>query len=126
MFGGSWPFVLGDTIGLEPPELTTIPAPANHAIGVLPDADLSWAGGRRATTFVVHFGLTSPPPEYMTVSATVTTCVVPPLAPTTRYYWRVDAVNSEGTTVGTEWYFTTGTPIGSGGVFLLGCVPMWE
>ncbi len=81
------------------------PDPADLAAGVSLTPQLHWASADCAESHNVHFGLTSPPPF---VGNRTTTDFVPgPLSPQTIYYWRVDEVNSAGTTTGTIWRFET-------------------
>src|SRR4029450_10771070 len=58
-----------------------------------------------AATHDVRFGTTNPPP--FVVNQTATIYAAPTLNPNTVYYWRIDEINTSGTTTGTVWSFTT-------------------
>jgi PKD repeat protein len=96
--------------GIEPPQLpgaASNPSPADGASGVDVNASLNWSAGAQAESHDVHFGDTQNPPL---VSAGQAGASYDPgqLDTSTTYYWRVDEVNSLGTTAGAEWNFTTG------------------
>ncbi len=69
------------------------------------DTDLGWATSIDVTSYTVHFGTSSPPPELMSVPATSYDPGL--LAGNTTYFWKVDAQNECGTVEGPEWSFTT-------------------
>src|SRR4030095_17046696 len=60
---------------------------------------------RNAASDDVRLGTVTPPP--FVVNQTSTTYAAPTLNPNTLYYWRIDEVNTSGTTTGTVWSFTT-------------------
>jgi hypothetical protein len=66
---------------------------------------ISWMAGRGATSHDVYFG-TNDPPQFI---GNQTTTIFDPgeMDYSTTYYWRIDEVNSSGTTTGTVWSFTT-------------------
>jgi len=83
----------------------TEPNPADLASDVPVDAILSWKAGATAASHDVYFGTTDTP-EFM--GNQVETTFVSDLAYATMYYWRVDAVEADGTThVGALWSFMT-------------------
>jgi hypothetical protein len=85
----------------------TNPEPSHMATDVGVFADLSWTPGVGATSHDVYFGPNSPPPF---VQNQVSTTFDPgTMAYLTTYFWRIDEVNSSGTTTGSEWHFTTAT-----------------
>ncbi len=88
-----------------PPGKATNPNPANGALGVSKTTTLSWTIGGGATSHKIYFGTSSPPP-YQT-QQTATTYSPGTLASFTTYYWRIDEVNTYGTTTGDPWSFTT-------------------
>ncbi len=88
-----------------PPTKATNPSPSNGATGVSLTPTLSWTAGSGATSHKVYFG-TSNPPAYQT-QQTATTYSPGTLANFTTYYWRIDEVNTYGTTTGDLWSFTT-------------------
>jgi len=83
------------------------PGPANGATGVSPSANLSWAAGVTADSHNVYFGTSSPG----TYQGNQTGATFNPgtMSENTTYYWRIDEVDTYGTTTGTVWSFTTGT-----------------
>jgi hypothetical protein len=101
--GSTWSFTTGSAA-------TSGPYPATGATSVAVDANtvnLTWVAGFNATSYNIYFGTAATPPLVTTVTAR--TYAASGLAPSTKYYWRVDAVSGSGTTTGTIWNFTTGT-----------------
>lgn len=96
------------TVTLGLPGSASGPSPANNATNVGTNADLDWANAPRASTYRVHFGTTNPPPFVGQVAGSAWT--LPALNYDTRYYWRIDTVNSSGTTTGAVWNFRTRRP----------------
>ncbi len=101
--GDVWTFT---TAPPTPPGLASNPSPAHLATGVSLAADLSWSAGSGATSHSVYFGTTSP--GLFRVNQAGTTFDPGPLASFTTYFWRIDEVNSAGTTTGDVWRFTAG------------------
>ncbi len=99
--GDVWSF----TTIVAAPGKATNPTPANGATGVSTSSTLSWTAGSGATSHKVHFGTVNPPP-YLTTQAT-TTYNPGSLERSTTYYWRIDEVNTNGTTTGDVWSFVT-------------------
>ncbi|HET9707006.1 MAG TPA: hypothetical protein VFP39_01750, partial [Gemmatimonadales bacterium] len=62
-----------------------------------------------ATSYGVAFGTTNPPPTVSTAQTTTTYQPSSALAAGTKYYWKVTANGSGGTTAGPVWSFTTAT-----------------
>jgi hypothetical protein len=87
------------------PDQPSNPNPQTSAVDVSRTADLSWNPADKAASYNVHFGTTNPPP--FVGNQTETTFHTGPLAVLTPHYWRVDAVNSYGTTAGPVWTFDT-------------------
>jgi len=81
------------------------PTPADSATDVAIDTDLSWTAGSGATSHDVYFGDTSPGTFQGNQGGT--TFDTGTMANSTIYYWRIDEVNTGGTTTGTVWSFTT-------------------
>ncbi len=90
-----------------PPGLPTDPFPADDAVDVDIETDLSWTKNYITDTFYIYVWDAS---GYVvdgdTTSAT-TFDIPSDLAYSTDFSWRVDAQNAAGTTTGTEWSFTT-------------------
>jgi len=96
-----------DLLGVSgPPGQGSNPSPADTATGVDINADLSWTAGSGATSHDVYFGTATSPP--FIGNQTQTTYDPGTMAEYTTYYWRIDEVNSYGTTTGVLWSFTTG------------------
>lgn len=89
-------------------DIASKPSPADGAEAVLLGSTLSWAPIPAGATREVYFGTVSPPPL---VGIQEGTSYYPGLIEAkTTYYWRVDEVEADGTTVHTGgiWSFTTG------------------
>ena len=70
--------------------------------------DVSWSDGGGATSYDVYFGTDSSPDSGELRGNQAGTSFDPgTLAYSTTYYWRIDAVNTAGTTTGDVWSFTT-------------------
>ncbi|MHC4739635.1 MAG: hypothetical protein ACYS9Y_12085 [Planctomycetota bacterium] len=99
--------------GSNPPEKATSPSPSNFAADQAITVNLSWTAGSGATSHDVYFGIDSvPDATEFQGNQTATTFEPGTLANTMTYYWRIDEINADGTTVGDIWAFTTipGTP----------------
>jgi hypothetical protein len=88
-------------------EFAARPNPADGAQKVLAGVTLSWTPGLKAVTHDVHFG-PSNPPAFIGNQRT-NTYHPRALESGTTYYWRIDEVEADGTTVhkGKVWSFTT-------------------
>ena len=84
------------------------PSPADGATRVAQNTELSWDSGGRATSYDVYLG-TDPVLGAGELQQTQATRTYHPrgLRAGTRYYWRIDAKNGQGTTTGDVWTFTT-------------------
>ncbi|MHC4739837.1 MAG: hypothetical protein ACYS9Y_13105, partial [Planctomycetota bacterium] len=91
--------------GAAPPGQASNPSPADSAANISITADLSWTAGGGSTSSDVYFGTTSPGTFQGNQAAT--TFDPGTMANDTTYYWRIDEVNTEGTTTGNVWSFTT-------------------
>ncbi|UCC98039.1 MAG: proprotein convertase P-domain-containing protein [Phycisphaerales bacterium] len=85
------------------------PDPADGAIDVAADAQLSWAPGLEALLHYVYFG-----DDLDTVTNATGALPLPlltynpgPLEPGKTYYWRIDEFSPSGTITGDVWSFTT-------------------
>ena len=99
--GPVWSFT---TVGDVPQGLSS-PSPADGATGVATNATLTWSAPG-ATSYDISFGTTNPPPQVTSGSATAL-YTPPTMATSTVYFWQVVARNSDGTTTGPVWSFTT-------------------
>ncbi|MCW5982001.1 MAG: SBBP repeat-containing protein [Bryobacteraceae bacterium] len=106
----AWSSNLTVVAGVKPGSPTN-PSPANNATGISTIPTLTWTADSGATSHDVYFGASSSPP----LVANVTNASYAPgtLNAGTKYYWRVVAKNSAGSTTSTTWSFTTQPPPGS-------------
>jgi GH35 family endo-1,4-beta-xylanase len=81
------------------------PNPTDGATGISRTADLSWTPGFGAISHDVYFGTSSPPP--FMGNKTTTTFDPGTMDYCTTYYWRIDEINTRGTTMGAAWSFIT-------------------
>ncbi len=102
--GDVWSFT---TAAAPLPPKVTSPSPGNGSTGVPVGAVLSWAASPGAAAYDLYVGTTLPSsPTWTNLTGTTYS---PPggLAASTKYFWRVDAKSSSGTTAGDVWSFTT-------------------
>ncbi len=100
---GNWLGTVDQPLPL--PGKASDPNPSDGATDVSETADLSWTADAYATSHNVYFG-TSNPPAFRGNQA-ATTFDPGTMTYLTVYYWRIDEVNSSGTTQGVVWSFTT-------------------
>jgi len=91
--------------GATPPGQASNPSPADTATNVSINADLSWTAGSGADSHDVYFGTSSP--GAFQGNQTAATFDTGSMSNDTTYYWRIDEVNTAGTTTGVVWNFTT-------------------
>lgn len=87
------------------PNPATNPNPADSATDVSITADLSWSAGKFASSHDVYFGATSP--GSFQGNQTAITFDPGTMDYDETYYWRIDEINSNGTTTGSVWSFST-------------------
>jgi hypothetical protein len=92
---------------LTPPEKPINPTPVNGSTGIdFSDFTLSWENGGEATSYDVYIGVSGNLVEVSTGQSGITYITNIDEVPYNQViYWRVDAVNSGGTTTGDEWNF---------------------
>ena len=91
----------------------TNPFPADQATDVEPDVVLSWTPGATAVSHDGYFGTTDPP-DFLgnTEETSFDTAEIGGLETNTVYYWRLDAIEADGTKhIGDVWSFTTRPPL---------------
>jgi hypothetical protein len=87
----------------QPPTKALLVSPASPGNNISRTPTLSWTGN--GTSYGVRFGTSNPPPLVTTQAGTEYLPATLPYA--TTYYWRIDSINANGTTVGDVWSFTT-------------------
>ncbi|MEH6608024.1 MAG: S8 family serine peptidase [Halioglobus sp.] len=92
----------------DPPGQTDNPSPINGAAGIGESLVLTWAAGPLATSHVVYLGSDSNLDGSLLGSTNSNSMSAGSLAYESTYFWRVDAVNSDGSTPGITWSFSTG------------------
>jgi hypothetical protein len=86
-------------------------SPTSPSTNVSRNADLEWTAGSGATSHDVYFGTDSTPDNTESKGNQLGTgYVLGQLEYNTTYYWRIDEVNTDGTTSGDVWSFTTELP----------------
>jgi hypothetical protein len=103
--GTRWAF---STDSNDPAAQATSPTPADDAIDILPSTTLTWAAAPRSASYSVSLWKAGQTPVPVTTLDPSFTPAAP-LELSTEYFWRVDTVNSQGTTTGIEWSFTVGS-----------------
>jgi len=100
---GNWLEVAEQPLPL--PSQAGNPDPPDGATSIEITADLSWTAGSNAASHDVYFGTSSSP----AFRGNQTVAIFDPdeMKYLTTYYWRIDEVNTSGTTTGTVWSFTT-------------------
>ena len=104
--GPVWSFTTAGT--LEESGKAVNPSPADGATGVAQSTELRWDSGGRTTSYDVYLGI-DPVLGASELQGTQGTRTYSPtgLRAGTRYYWRIDAKNGQGTTRGDVWTFIT-------------------
>ncbi len=104
--GPVWSFTTAGRLQL--PGKAIGPSPAHGATAVARNTVLRWDSGGHTTSYDVYFG-TNPRPGASGFQGTQAMRTFSPgaLSAGTRYYWRIDAKNGQGTTTGDVWSFTT-------------------
>lgn len=91
------------------PEPPINPTPSNGANNQSINVNISWSDGGGAASYDVYFGTDSSPDAGEFRGNQGGTSYDPGnLQYNTTYYWRIDAVNTTGTTTGSVWHFNTG------------------
>ena len=85
------------------------PSPAEDAVRVPLDAEVSWAAGYYATSHDVYFGTTNPP-AFIRNQTETSYNPAGDLAVETTYYWRIEEKDDVNTYTGDVWSFTTVNP----------------
>lgn len=96
-------------------------SPANSATDIASSGTtLQWTNGGAATSHDVYFGTTaSLDADDFKGNQTALTYITDQLLEGTTYYWRIDAVNDQGTTTGITWSFATAGVGGDNSITIL-------
>ena len=97
------------TLG-ETPGTPSNPSPADLAVDVLVDADLSWTNGDNTDTIDLYFDTVNPPVTKVIDNTLATSYDPGTMVNSTTYYWQVVCKNDFGDTEGSVWSFTTEAP----------------
>lgn len=96
--------VTGTPVAGGPPSAPSDPSPANYATDTSLTTTLSWTGSSDANSYKVYFGTSS----LELMGETSQTSFEPgPLSYSTNYQWQIVAINNDGETSGSVWFFTT-------------------
>ncbi len=93
-----------------PPSIAIDPSPSIASTSVATSTEITWSPGTGLTQQAVYFGTSSDPGlnEFKGIYSSTTTFYDPGiLQASTTYYWRIDTANSEATTTGNLWNFST-------------------
>ena len=104
-------FLGGGVPPTGPPDPAANPDPEDGATGIATSPTWSWAAGAGAQAHDVYFGTVAGALPLVSEGQAGTTFTPGPLDLDTAYYWRIDEVNSIGTTEGGEWSFKTGSTV---------------
>jgi len=102
--------IVQDISGVIPPGPATSPNPADGVVGLSSNTDLSWTSGVDAESSDIYFGTDSTPDSSEFQGNVPGSTFDPGALAHATYYWRIDEVNSDGTTTGPVWSFTVGSP----------------
>ncbi len=91
----------------DPPEEAVWPYPLDEVENVPVDVDFHWYAAVGALSYKIYLGTS--PGLLTTVVGETTALTIDPgvLDYSQQYYWRIDVINFNGTTQGTEYSFTT-------------------
>ena len=90
----------------SPPDKVTAITPSNLSVNLQLDQTISWGRPLRAQSYDVHLGATTET-LVLVSDGQVARVFVPTLALDTTYYFRIDSVNTLGTTTGDVVSFST-------------------
>ncbi len=95
-------------IVLDQPIVAFDPSPTDLSVEISVDADLNWEAGGAGVTHTLYFGSTPTlTNEHIVYEGNTAKYDVGTLDNNMTYYWRVDQMNSGGSTTGDIWQFTT-------------------
>lgn len=89
----------------DPPSRAHTPVPKSGTSNVHTSLNLTWTSEYKTNSHDVYFGTTNPPPFAGNMDSGIFNPGV--LQASTKYYWRIDEKNANGTTTGDTWSFTT-------------------
>lgn len=90
------------------PGIANNPNPTNNASNISISSSLSWSAGTSATSHSIYLSTDSTiNADDLQTTQSNTSFSPTNLQPSTTYFWRIDEINSVGTTQGNVWSFTT-------------------
>jgi hypothetical protein len=119
LFAGSYYLVVSTTgasydlnitsVAMPNPGAVTYIAPADGAINIINGMQLQWAFGANTHEYQLILGTTYPPTTVMVdwTANLATSYTLTNLQPNLQYFWKVNVRNSNGSTMGDVWGFTT-------------------
>lgn len=111
----SFRYELIDTTGGSAPGQVSNPSPGDGATGIAASTSLGWGAASGAITYDVYLNTSSNLSGSYIGSTSGTSFDPGSLTAGASYFWRVDAVNSDGTTAGLVWGFSVEDSGGGGG-----------
>jgi len=90
------------------PAAVSDPSPGNNALNIGADTTLMWKASINADSYDVFFGTENPPP--FVINQSEATFNPGGLEKGTIYYWRINGINTNGTTEGIIWNFKVEEP----------------
>jgi len=125
-FAGTYYIVISDVMDWETasfsvsdmplPDVATYVLPADGAININNGMSLSWIFGANTFEYQVVLGTTYPPTTVVVpfTSNLATSYVLAGLQPNMQYFWQINTRNTQGTTFGPVWGFTTTIDVPTG------------
>ena len=92
------------------PAAPSTPSPSTGATNAPVSTTLSWSGEATGMTFNVYLDTVNPPVAKVATAQSAATFAPASLVAGTTYYWRVLAINGNGSTFGPVWSFTVQNP----------------
>ncbi|MBW6491394.1 MAG: carboxypeptidase regulatory-like domain-containing protein, partial [Lentimicrobium sp.] len=98
------------------PDAATYVSPLDGAINISNGMSMNWTFGANTTEYQVVLGTTYPPTTVVVpfTGTLATSYVLAGLQPNMQYFWQVNTRNTQGTTMGPVWGFTTTIDVPTG------------
>ena len=126
IFAGTYYFVVSDVVDwvtfnysvadMPVPDAVTYVSPADGAVNINNNMTLNWIFGDYTDQYELVLGTTYPPSTIVVpfTSDLATSYVLTGLQPNMQYFWQVNVKNTQGTTYGDIWGFTTTIDVPTG------------